>query len=155
MATDQLSTGAVPSSSTGSSTLPKCPLGSLPAVSRLSLGCLLVVSKFSQVSQATSADALMKFNEYIKRSSCFVRQSCQTGNAGPARRSPWKKMSDGMGLQGISNISFAGYLRSKEIVLATEQSSCKILHILASPDTDVHRCVIMWQPKNRRFLGCG
>jgi len=63
LATDQLSTGAVPSSSTGSSTLPKCPLGSLPAVSRLSLGCLLVVSKLSQVKQATSADTLMKFNE--------------------------------------------------------------------------------------------
>ena len=42
---------------------------------------------------------------------------------GPARGSHWKKLSDGMGLQGISNISFAGYLRSKEIVLATEQSS--------------------------------
>ena len=53
----------------------------------------------------------------------FVRQSCQTGNAGPERGSHWKKLSDGMGLQGISNISFAGYLRSKEIVLATEQSS--------------------------------
>ena len=76
-----------------------------------------------------------------------VGPSCQTG-------SHWKKLSDGMGLQGISNISFAGYLRSKEIVLATEQSSYKILHILASPDTDVHRCVIIWQPKNRRFLGC-
>jgi len=79
----------------------------------------------------------------------------QTGNAGPERGSHWKKLSDGMGLQGISNISFVGYLRSKEIVLATEQSSYKILHILASPDTDVHRRVIMWQPKNRRFLGCG
>ena len=45
-----------------------------------------------------------------------VGPSCQTG-------SHWKKLSDGMGLQGISNISFAGYLRSKEIVLATEQSS--------------------------------
>ena len=63
LATDQLSTGAVPSSSTGSSTLPKCLLGSLPAVSRLSLGCLLVVSKLSQVKQATCADTLMKFNE--------------------------------------------------------------------------------------------
>jgi hypothetical protein len=40
-------------------------------------------------------------------------------------------------------------------VLASEQSSYKMLHILASPDTDVHRCVIIWQPKNRRFLGCG
>lgn len=45
-----------------------------------------------------------------------VRPSCQT-------ESHWKKLSDGMGLQGISNISFAGYLRSKEIVLGTEQSS--------------------------------
>ena len=77
-------------------------------------------------------------------------RQCQTG-----KRKSLEKLSDGMGLQGISNISFAGYLRSKEIVLATEQSSYKILHILASPDTDLHRCVIMWQPKNRRFLGCG
>ena len=45
-------------------------------------------------------------------------RQCQTG-----KRKSLEKLSDGMGLQGISNISFAGYLRSKEIVLATEQSS--------------------------------
>ena len=61
----------------------------------------------------------MKFNE-SRGPHEDVAQLCSPKL--PDRKS-LEKLSDGMGLQGISNISFAGYLRSKEIVLATEQSS--------------------------------